>query len=436
MFPRSGLYRSHFSFNTLGESRSAYFPYTERHLQALWFDDSFRPDVLHTRSGEPVEIENPGRWNLEAGPDFKGAVFRVGKERRRLAGDAEVHISPEDWHGHHTDSRYGDVRLHVTWFHGTLDEALHAPGTIHIVLSDKVPLDDLDRIDVGAYPYAAPSARTSFPLANRSEEEIVALLESAGEERLRRKALRMETLIRQRGAAQALYEETAAALGYKNNKVPFRLLARRVPLESLKKYGSDWKTVYSVLLGLAGLLPKQAGSAWPDESKEELRSLWDRWWREEHRWEDVEPLQRSEWNLSGMRPLNHPVRRLCALAQWVAGGFFQKESVSSGLAEEILQDCFWSRSAGWKSAVKQAALVGSGRMSALDLNVFIPFRLTQAQCGVLKHIPAEPLNSVHRETAFTLFGPDHSPRLYRSAMARQGLVQMFHDLPLLIRQVC
>lgn len=37
------------------------------------------------------------------------------------------------------------------------------------------------------------------------------------------------------------------------------------------------------------------------------------------------------------------------------------------------------------------------------------------------------MNSVIRETAYTLFGPDHSPKLYRTALARQGLIQIFND---------
>ncbi len=66
-------------------------------------------------------------------------------------------------------------------------------------------------------------------------------------------------------------------------------------------------------------------------------------------------------------------------------------------------------------------------MQALELNVFAPFRLAKGQGEVLENLPVEPMNSVIKETAYTLFGPDHSPKLYRTALARQGLIQIFND---------
>jgi hypothetical protein len=253
-------------------------------------------------------------------------------------------------------------------------------------------------------------------MLGKNPDEIFQTLENAGEERLRQKTLRMAWLMQRRGEAQALYEETAAALGYKQNKAPFRRLAQSLPLGALAQYGRDWRTVYSVLLGISGLLPKQAGAGWPDASKEELRSLWDCWWREQQKWDEVEPLTRSDWNFSGLRPLNHPVRRLCALAQYAAFGSFQ-----------TLENCFWSTHIGWTGKEKRAELVGEDRLHAIELNVTVPFRLAKGDASALENLPAEPLNGIIRETAYTLFGPDHSAKLYRTALARQGLIQIFNE---------
>jgi hypothetical protein len=431
MFAGAAAYRQLISPGEVRETAGRYFPYIERHLHALWFDGRLRPKNLKTSRGEPVTVESPGRWNLEAGPDFSGAVLLIGREQRRVAGDAEIHIVSNDWknHGHHNDPRYSGVRFHITWFAGKPDEKLFPSGTIHIPLAD-VCAADLESIDLSAYPYQEPRASSDFGLADKSPDEIFQILESAGEERLRQKTQRMAWLMQRRGEAQALYEETAAALGYKYNKAPFRKLAQSLPLEALAQYGADWKTVYAVLLGISGLLPKQPAASWPDASKKELRSLWDCWWREQHKWEDVASLDKTEWRLSSLRPLNHPVRRLCALAQWIAFGFFQcSENVDATPSSRFLvfEKSFWSTHTGWSGKEKPAELIGKDRLNAIELNVFVPYRLAKGDSTILQNLPVEPMNGVIRETAYTLFGPDHSPKLYRTALARQGLIQIFND---------
>lgn len=425
LFPKAAAYRTLIHPSEVHENSERYFPYTERHLHALWYDDSLRPCELKTSRGEPVFVETPGRWNMEPGPDFRDAVLLIGRERRRLVGDAEIHIFSRDWknHGHHIDPRYDRVRFHITWFPCSIDDDLFPPGTVHLSLCN-ASVEDLESIDLTAYPYDEPRALSVFPMLGKNPDEVFQMLEHAGQERLRQKTQRMAWLISERGEAQALYEETATALGYKNNKAPFRTLSQSVTLAALSQYGSDWETVYAVLLGLSGLLPKQPGAKWSAESKAYFRSLWDCWWREEHKWEEVAPLSRSDWNFSGLRPLNHPVRRLCALAQWVADECFQAGKID----RKSPRSCFWSTHVGWTGSEKKAALIGAGRMQAIELNVFVPFRLAKGDETVLEHLLIEPMNSVIRETAYRLFGPDHSPKLYRSALARQGLIQIFNDV--------
>ena len=431
LFPRAVAYRHFLAGGTVQEAAGRYFPYTERHLHALWFDDRLRPGNLKTSHGEPVTVVSPGRWNLEAGPDFQNAVVLLGREQRRVVGDVEIHIFPNDWkhHGHQDDLRYDTVRLHLTWFSDPIDELLFPPGTVHVACGEACAVD-LESIDLAAYPYAEPRARTVFPLAGVDPTDVFQILESAGEERIRQKTLRMAWLIQQRGEAQALYEESAAALGYKNNTGAFRKLTQTVTLASLAQYDRDWYTVYAVLIGMSGLLPNKPAANWPESSKNELRALWDCWWREQHKWEEVEPLDKQEWNLSGVRPLNHPDRRMAALAQWVASGLFRSMGTTrcpDALSFQSLEACFWSMHSSWSAKERPAQLVGSDRAQSIVLNVVAPYRLAKKDGSILTHLLVEPMNSVIRETAATLFGPDHSPKIYKTALARQGLLQIFHD---------
>ena len=91
------------------------------------------------------------------------------------------------------------------------------------------------------------------------------------------------------------------------------------------------------------------------------------------------------------------------------------------------RSCFWNNHVGWTGKEKSAQLIGKGRLQAIELNVLVPFRLAKGDSSALENLPVEPMNSVIKETAYTLFGPDHSPKLYRTAFARQGLIQIFND---------
>lgn len=252
-------------------TRARLFPWSERHLQCVWFDPALRPAQLQTDHGETALVEYPGVWNSEAEPDFLGAALRIGPEQRRIAGDVEVHLHPADWnrHGHGTDTRYARVRIHVTYFPGRLPAKTLPPGSIQISLKDALsanPMFSFENVNVTAYPQFARATPTpcSLFLSAWAPDGKSALLDAAGEERLRRKAERFSSTIHEKGADPFLYEEIMCALGYKQNKAPFRRLAELVPLESLREEShGDNHSAYAILMGVAKLFrdnPRQIGT--------------------------------------------------------------------------------------------------------------------------------------------------------------------------------
>ncbi|MCF7848503.1 MAG: DUF2851 family protein, partial [Kiritimatiellales bacterium] len=254
-FPRAGEYRRGSGGSEVRETAALFrhFPYRERHLQCLWADPRHRPAELKTSEGESVTVEHPGDWNLEAGPDFLNAVLLVGKEKRRIAGDLEIHIHANAWkqHGHPGDPRYSNVRFHVVYFQG-----LEIPGLIQIPLQETLATDprfSFENIDLTAYPYSIPSG--NFPMIGMHPDQKIQWLESAGEERLRLKAERFSFAMQNKEPEQVLWEELMAALGYKNNKVSFRQLAAILPLARLRSLAETTDEAYALLLGLSGLLP-------------------------------------------------------------------------------------------------------------------------------------------------------------------------------------
>ena len=436
--------------------------FSERHLQCVWADDELRPTALLTARGERVEVESPGVWNREAGPDFLGAALRLGPERRRVTGDVEIHIHPADWqaHGHSADPRYERVRFHVTFFTSTPAMTLPA-GMVEIPLRDALaanPRFAFEGIDLTAYPHGirSPAPPCGIALQNWSPDDREALLAAAGEERLRRRAERLARAIAERGAEQIIYEEVMAALGYKHNQAAFRKLAEAVPLVTLRaEAGGDADLAFTLFAGVAGLLPQQLSAKLDDEARTTARRWWDTWWKRRERFAKG-ALTPAHWRLAGIRPLNHPLRRLAAAAAlFMAPRVLADEWIA--LAEKFPGDClerarqcllaashpFWDYrlTLAGKRGAKTVALIGAARADAILINDFVPF-LAARGCGtpfakeLLAQLPVEQDNAVLRETAFALFGRDAPNSLLRDGLRRQGLLQIFHDYCLNDRSRC
>ncbi len=111
--------------NQVQEIQGLYGPFTltERVVQKIWLRQDFTTEGLQTASGQTLVVEDPGHWNLLGGPDFKEARLVVGG--RQLTGDVEVHFSAADWyaHRHESNSEFDRVVLHVV-LHPDLGEAV------------------------------------------------------------------------------------------------------------------------------------------------------------------------------------------------------------------------------------------------------------------------------------------------------------------------
>lgn len=441
--------------------RGRVFGYSERHVQAVWFDPRWRPQTLHSSRGEEIDVESPGTWNLEAGPDFLGAALRVGPDRRRITGDVEVHVFPAGWkqHGHRLDRRYRNVCLHLTFYEGHLPEEEFPPGTLQVALRPAIKTDpgfSFEHIDVTAYPYGGradvPPCRrvmSTWPVEGRMR-----LLASAGQERLRLKAARLAGAMVEQGLDQVLYESVMVALGYQHNKQAFAELARLLPVDILRALTrGEPERAYALLAGMSGLLPGDVTSAWDRETQRYVRTLWDVWWKE--RAHLPPPMTRDSWRLSGIRPANHPLRRLAAaahmfavqkdgltlLSEWVQG---PPEELTARMSSSLRvpKKCYWlNRLSLGGPTVSSTALVGIERWHAMALNVVIPLAAaagfdTSTVARLLDATKPEAGNQIVRQTAFYLYGPDAPSSLLKSAQRRQGLQQIFHDYCLGDRSRC
>ncbi|MGD9873990.1 MAG: DUF2851 family protein [Kiritimatiellia bacterium] len=454
VFPRAKNYRIHDSAASLVRENHADESFTERHLQCIWFDPALRPAELKTSDGESVRVEHPGNWNLEAGPDFLRAAILVGNSRR-IEGDAEIHIHPADWnrHGHRGDPRYRKVRIHVTFYSsGTAD--LPA-GCIGIALQKPLqanPVFSFEQIDLAAYPFAARGGTTACAeiLCKLSPEAKAAMLDAAGEERLRQKSIRFAHCLSSGESEQILYREVMGALGYKHNSQAFRTLAGNVPLDRLREACcGNALAAYAILLGCAGLLPKEP-PRYNLDAQIFVRQIWDCWWKTNSQWTDS-IMPASSWRLAGLRPANHPARRLMAAAhlftntEALPGRLMNAAGEIDGMLALLTPSSgtFWDHylSLNGRKQKETVALIGDSRAAAIITNIFIPWLAARSELPkpasvMLDELPCDTLDSTAKMTAHNLFGPVHNPRLYNSGLRRQGLLQIFHDFCVQDRSNC
>jgi uncharacterized protein YmfQ (DUF2313 family) len=404
----------------------------ELELQARWFAGDFGKHFVST-TGDKVDVVQFGTWNREAGPDFRDAAVRInGSEPIR--GCIELDVSDRSWetHGHATNPAFEETVLHVFVEKSGREFFTRTRSNRNVpqVCIDLTTMPDAFSANV---PLARPG-RCQAPLKDLPEGRLHGVLNAAAQFRLRQKALRIRHKIDTHGRDEALFQEIAAALGYKENKLPFTVLAQRVPLRLLREKSGDGE---ALLFGTAGFLQTVDLDVYQRSTREYVRQLWDRWWP--HR----DALQRlilpaSVWRISSTRPVNHPQRRLAALA--ALGGRWSRLQRASGKSSvavandffQTLEHPFWNFHYTFTAdpSPKKMALIGESRTADILANVLFPFWLADDidAWGEYAKLPAR-LSNRRLETAATrLFGNDSRRKGFLKTIAhQQGLLQIYED---------
>jgi hypothetical protein len=285
------------------------------------------------------------------------------------------------------------------------------------------------------------------------EPQLAELLQAAAKVRFQNKAGAMLSRAKNSGWEQVLWENLFRALGYKHNVWPMLNVAESKPSWSR---GADSAFAIQVrLLGVSGLLPDELTRA-QKSSDSFLRRAWDGWWRDRDEFESC-ILPREVWKFHGLRPANHPQRRLALASHWLASenliakieGWCATKLPDQKLLEslhEIFQvesDEFWSWHWTFKSArmAKPQPLLGEARVTDLAVNVVLPWLWIRGSCArppggneeFLREIerrffawPAAGDNSVLKLARQRLLGTS-TARGVRSAAAQQGLMQIVRD---------
>lgn len=404
-------------------------PLGELAIQELWDAGLLGTEGTTAHHGS-LRILDHGTWNRMPGPDFLGAEIELNGQR--LRGDIEIDPSAQDWerHGHGASVRYNRVILHVVleppppgWYTRTEQ---HTEVPVFYLQPERI------RRAVGLAP-ALDREQVHLchtPLSNASVESIKALLQAAAAHRITNKRKRFHRKTETLGLNQAWYEAWAEALGYSANKSPMVALARRAPLSALGNAAEP------ILLGTAGFLLPVLPDAATQEARYYHRRVWDSWWLHKERFTLGEG-RTLPWSMAGQRPMNHPHRRVAALAvstqHWSAlAPLLTAEKAHR--AEQLLLNLrhdFWDFHCTFNSRPfeRRAALIGRERIRDFLVNSVYTMDTTPgAWESYLQLSCTHPAPSRVQRTAKHLFGEraDLAP-LLRCHFAHQALLQIEAD---------
>ncbi len=410
----------------------------ETALHRIWERNELLTGDLRTTDGRRVIILHAGTSNPDSGPDFLGAVLRIGATTFR--GGVEIHTSPSQWHlhGHDRDPRYNRVILHVTGCSGGCAappartcSGRHLP---HLVL-----------------PHPQHHPDVSFTGRERTIDACVArihqepdphrLLLRLGWARIRRRMQRCDQRLRQLSTEeqgippsghwdQLMYEVVMESMGYARNGAAFLMLARTVPLHLLRDGAlHDHERIMGILFGAAGLLPDPA-TLTNDEAAAFVRMLHRHWqsWRSTS---PTSPAAEMSWVFFRLRPANFPTARIAVMAHLLPLLFSRQRlpallrSITDRRNPEryrlrimrqaltIAPQGFWASHVHFHDKKKPRGVgLGTDRMTVIALNAFLPVALLHARSAGDRTLARRLRKVAHHIPA------PHEPRIVRDIRER------------------
>ncbi len=319
--------------------------FSEKFLYHIWDGGHLRLDKLKTTEKHKVEILFRGRWNMDSGPDFKGALIKIDGELKK--GDVEIHTNDQDWffHKHNHDERYNGVILHaVLSIRKKSRPCQTKDGNIvpTVIMGDYFD-ESVSRLQTrvnSSFDQPKKNWPEVCPLNLKPEMQIKKILEHWGLERLR---LKKERFLEERDFFQfneLLYQGFCEALGYSKNREPFLKMSLLVPINIVwdvlnRCSGNKPETLLQIqglFFGASGLLTQseQNLQSLPVEVTQFIQRL-KFYWSNINENYSLGEMKSVEWQFFRLRPMNFPTIRIAGLCKLILSHHQQ------GLLEPILE---------------------------------------------------------------------------------------------------
>ncbi|MCM1066736.1 MAG: DUF2851 family protein [Muribaculaceae bacterium] len=402
----------------------------ERLMQYVWQHRLWLPADMTTTDGRRVDVLDPGLLNTNAGPDFFNAKVRIGG--RMWVGNVEIHVRASDWHrhGHHTDSAYDSVVLHVVERDDAGVTRTNGESIAQVVMPCAANFSEVYHAMVNN-PVAELPCADYLPALPRVY--ITDWLASLAFERLFAKAARVEELAGRFSGdwGQAIYVAFARALGFSINSDAFERLALATPLRQLMRHRDSLVTIEGALFGQAGFLDNL-----PDDGPDAdyIASLREEHAFVSHKYGLARPVSPA-WRMGRMRPQNFPYRRVATLAAMISHNFeigYKLLHVSNIDEARALFDLelsgYWARRFNFgPESSRSAKAFSAASVNTLIINVVAPTlhaygtatgrdELCHRAVDILESLPPEDNSIVRLFASAGVAAPD--------AFASQALIEL------------
>ena len=276
----------------------------EQLLHYVWKHKIFSLKELKTTTGQQVEVIDTGLANTDTGPGFFNAKLKL--DGVLWIGNIEIHERSSDWfkHGHHADTGYNSVILHIA---SEIDTEISRSNgeripQIQLICPEAVRTNYKELLETDSYP---PCYRIIPSLPPFTAHSWMTALQM---ERFEQKAtLLNERLKRCQGNWEdAFFITLARNFGFGLNGDAFETWAHRLPFRAVDKHRNDLFQIEAIFFGQAGILEDSDGDGYYLRLKKEYTYL-------QHKFGLI-PMDASLWRFLRLRPANFPHIRIAQLA--------------------------------------------------------------------------------------------------------------------------
>lgn len=348
-------------------------------LHYLWRTKRFDFQQLVTTDGQNVTLQNMGRHNKNAGPDFLDARIRIGETL--WAGNVEIHVRSSEWiqHKHQNDSAYDNVILHVVY---------EEDKPITRKSGQVIPCIELKkRIPFGiSNTYQRLSQNEHWIPCQKHFISVGSIIKNLWLDRMLVERLEQKTkdisdglLQNKNNWEETLYHTIARSFGLKVNAEPFALLAKVTPLHILAKHKNNLFQLEAILFGQAGLLDRNFKEDYPNKLKKEYLFQKKKY--------KLKSLRADSWNFLRMRPANFPTIRIAQFAMllFTTEHLFSKILAAKNVKEvenmfKLQLSNYWLTHYVFdKISIKRKKSLGKSTIHLFIINTIAPFLFLYGQ---------------------------------------------------------